>query len=101
MDNCTIHHVPEIRKSIEALLIFLPPYSPDFAPIEETFSKTKKLLESVEEDMPHISNIETLRLLLKIVKAGYFTVEFIDKITIINLYTQNNYTAQLSARFVY
>ncbi len=49
MDNCTIHHVPEIRKSIEdvgALLIFLPPYS-----------RFRRLLESVEEDMP---DIETL-----------------------------------------
>lgn len=36
LDNCTVHHVPEVIKSIEdsgALLIFLPPYSPDFNPI--------------------------------------------------------------------
>ena len=35
MDNCSIHHVPEVVKSIQdvgALVHFLPPYSPDFAP---------------------------------------------------------------------
>jgi transposase len=33
MDNCSIHHVSGINKMIEevgALLLFLPPYSPDF-----------------------------------------------------------------------
>ena len=41
MDNCSIHHVPEVIKSVQdvgALIRFLPPYSPDFDPIEETFS---------------------------------------------------------------
>ena len=44
LDNCSIHHVPEVIKSIEdvgALLIFLPPYSADLNPIEEMFSKVK------------------------------------------------------------
>ena len=40
MDNCSIHHVDNIVKSIQdvgALVHFLPPYSPDLQPIEETF----------------------------------------------------------------
>lgn len=44
MDNCAIHNVDGIVKSIHdvgALVHFLPPYSPDFQPIEETFSKVK------------------------------------------------------------
>ena len=43
MHNCSIHHVAEVVKSIQdvgTLVHFVPPYSPDFAPIEETFYKT-------------------------------------------------------------
>ena len=60
MDNCSIHHILEVKKSIQevgALLHFLPSYSPDFSPIEETFSKLKQSLQTVEED---ITDIETL-----------------------------------------
>ena len=42
LDNCSIHHVPEISRSIQdvgALIHYLPPYSPDLNPIEEMFSK--------------------------------------------------------------
>ncbi len=49
MDNCTIYHVPEVVKSITdigALVHFLPPYSPDFNPIEETFAKIKLSLKA-------------------------------------------------------
>lgn len=44
MDNAAIHHIPEVRDIIEdtgALLIYLPPYSPDYNPLEELFSKVK------------------------------------------------------------
>ena len=63
MDNCSIHHVPEVVRSITdigALVHFLPPYSPDLAPIEETFSKVKLTLKSMESRMMHITDIETL-----------------------------------------
>lgn len=56
MDNCTIHHVTEIKHMIEdvgAMVIFLPPYSPDFNPIEECFSKVKNIIKSID-DMPGI-----------------------------------------------
>lgn len=52
MDNCSIHHTDNIVKSIQevgALVHFLPPYSPDFQPIEETFSKVKSELAILEE----------------------------------------------------
>ena len=42
LDNCSIHHVTEVVKSIQdvgAHVLFLPPYSPDLNPIEELFSK--------------------------------------------------------------
>jgi DDE superfamily endonuclease len=40
LDNCAIHRVNAIREIVEAqgvLMFFLPPYSPDFNPIEESF----------------------------------------------------------------
>ncbi|XP_065891729.1 uncharacterized protein [Dysidea avara] len=48
MDNCFIHHIGEVVKMIEevgAIVHFLPPYSPDFMPIELAFSKVKTSLK--------------------------------------------------------
>jgi transposase len=48
MDNLPAHKPPAIRQAIEragAELRFLPPYSPDFNPIEMAFSKIKALLK--------------------------------------------------------
>lgn len=48
MDNLPAHKPPAIREAIEragATLCFLPPYSPDFNPIEMAFSKIKALLK--------------------------------------------------------
>lgn len=50
MDNCSIHKGKEIKKAIEeagAKLIFLPPYSPEFSPIENMWSKVKNKLKSL------------------------------------------------------
>ena len=47
MDNLGAHRGERVRELVEARgcsLLFLPPYSPDFSPIEETFSKLKALL---------------------------------------------------------
>ncbi len=47
MDNLPAHKVGGIRQAIEAAgasLLYLPPYSPDFNPIEMAFSKLKALL---------------------------------------------------------
>jgi transposase len=47
MDNLPAHKVAGIRTAIEAAgatLLYLPPYSPDFNPIEMAFSKLKALL---------------------------------------------------------
>lgn len=41
LDNCAIHKMESLREIVEGMgriLIFLPPYSPDFNPIEESFS---------------------------------------------------------------
>ena len=50
MDNCSIHKGKEIKNLIEgvgAKLIYLPPYSPDFSPIENCWSKIKSILRSL------------------------------------------------------
>ncbi|WP_353646998.1 IS630 family transposase [Mesorhizobium sp. WSM2240] len=47
MDNLPAHRISGVREAIEkvgARLLFLPPYSPDFNPIEMAFSKLKALL---------------------------------------------------------
>lgn len=47
MDNLSSHKGPRVRELIEAAgaeLHYLPPYSPDFNPIENAFAKLKALL---------------------------------------------------------
>lgn len=52
MDNLSSHKRVAIRERIEAAgasLRFLPPYSPDFNPIEKAFAKLKALLRKAAE----------------------------------------------------
>jgi transposase len=52
MDNLSSHKGPRVRAMIEAAgarLLFLPPYSPDFNPIENAFAKLKALLRKAAE----------------------------------------------------
>ena len=52
MDNLSTHKVEGVRKLIEARgasLLYLPPYSPDFNPIEMVFAKLKALLRKAAE----------------------------------------------------
>ena len=47
MDNLPAHKGASVRSLIEAAgahLLYLPPYSPDFNPIENAFSKLKSIL---------------------------------------------------------
>ena len=51
MDNLTAHKGERVRELIEKRgceLLYLPPYSPDFNPIEEAFSKIKALIRKAE-----------------------------------------------------
>jgi transposase len=50
MDNLSAHKGEKVRKLIEdrgCELLYLPPYSPDLNPIEEAFSKVKRLLRVI------------------------------------------------------
>ncbi len=52
MDNLSSHKQPAVRQAIEAAgaaLLYLPPYSPDFNPIENAFAKLKALLRKAAE----------------------------------------------------
>lgn len=49
LDNLAVHHDPVGRAAIEAAgasVRFLPPYSPDFNPIEMAFAKLKAFLRA-------------------------------------------------------
>lgn len=51
MDNLSSHKVDGVRERIEAAgaeLLYLPPYSPDFNPIEKCWAKLKQRLRSLK-----------------------------------------------------
>ena len=50
MDNLSSHRIRGVREAIEgagAACLYLPPYSPDFNPIEQAFAKIKARLRQV------------------------------------------------------
>ncbi len=52
MDNCSVHHIAEVRDLLQQagiLVLFLPPYSPDFNPAEEAFSYVKGYLKKHDQ----------------------------------------------------
>jgi transposase len=52
MDNLSSHKGPRARQLVEAAgatLLFLPPYSPDFNPIENAFARLKAMLRKAAE----------------------------------------------------
>jgi transposase len=71
LDNCSIHHVASVTRLISevgALVHYLPPYSPDYNPIEWCFSKAKKVISTLEQEMEAIGDIEL------IVRSAFETV---------------------------
>ena len=65
MDNLGSHKAKAIRKAIRAAgatLLYLPPYSPDLNPIEQTFSKIKHWMRmaqkpTIDEAWPYIGRL--------------------------------------------
>ena len=52
LDNCSVHHIREVAEEFRKagiLAIFLPPYSPDYMPIELCFSYIKYYLKSHDD----------------------------------------------------
>jgi len=58
MDNLSSHKVVGVKEAIESVgaeVLYLPPYSPDFNPIENVFSKLKTLVRKAK-----LRNVEEL-----------------------------------------
>lgn len=74
MDNCTIHHTMEVKHFLESagiLVIFLPPYSPDYNPAEELFSYVKYYLKGHDEILQCINTpIDVLKSAFESVTAS-------------------------------
>ena len=52
MDNLSVHKTKSVQQALEKIgvrILFLPPYSPDFNPIEKAFSKLKARLRAAEK----------------------------------------------------
>ena len=63
MDNCSVHHIAEVTELIQqtgVLVHWLPPYSPDYNPIEEAFSKAKTMMKALEVEMQIMQDIDTI-----------------------------------------
>lgn len=48
MDNLPVHHAKSVKKFVDdnnIKILFLPPYSPELNPIEESFSKIKQYIK--------------------------------------------------------
>ena len=59
MDNCSIHDTGEVQQAFQEngiLLMYLPPYSPDFNPIEETFSYIKYYLKGHDQELQSVTD---------------------------------------------
>ena len=59
MDNCSIHHTGEVQQAFQEngiLLMYLPPYSPDLNPIEETFSYIKYYLKDHDQELQSVTD---------------------------------------------
>lgn len=55
LDNLRAHHAPEVRSLVESVgarLLFLPPYSPEFSPIEPCWAFLKNWLRTMKERVP-------------------------------------------------
>ena len=71
MDNLSAHKVPGVRQRIEAVgaeLLYLPPYSPDYNPIEKAWSKIKQHLRSAKSRTVEVLE-ETIALALRSISA--------------------------------
>ena len=63
MDNCSIHHVKETQNVLDdagVITHYLPPYSPDYNPIELAFSKVKSSIKSMEAEKVAFDDIKLI-----------------------------------------
>ena len=63
LDNCSVHDVQEVVEEFQkagVLVIFLPPYSTDFMPIELCFSYIKYYLKSCDDLLQLVADPKTI-----------------------------------------
>jgi transposase len=73
LDNSSIHQSDEIEAAVKAVgarLFYLPPYSPDFSPVENFWSKVKTILNSI--------GARTYQALQKAIEIAYNQVSLKD-----------------------
>ena len=73
MDNLAAHKGERVRELVEAKgceVLFLPPHSPDFSPIEEAFSKLKARLRKEEKARTKEALVEAIGRALDAITAG-------------------------------
>jgi transposase len=54
MDNVAFHKTKIVKEYIESTnsnILFVPPYSPDYNPIEMVFSKLKSVYRKIDDEM--------------------------------------------------
>ena len=91
LDNCSVHHVDEVQQVLGdcgVMTHYLPPYTPDYNPIELAFSKVKYAVKSMEAEMQAINDLET------IVLAAFATITSADCQSWINSIGINCYSTQ-------
>ena len=78
MDNLRVHHIKEVSErlaSVGARALYLPPYSPEYNPIEEVWSLIKSIFRR-EEARTICDMVETLWISIKAITceklSGYF-----------------------------
>ena len=68
LDNLAVHRQPDVHAAIAAVgasLRFLPPYSPDFNPIEQAFAKLKAFLRAARpRTFDHVTTLVAAALAL-------------------------------------
>ena len=98
MDNLPAHKVAGVKQAIEAAgatRLLLPPYSPDFNPIEQAFSKLKAIASELPPPAP---SIECLGVIAEII--GLWTAtEFARFFRQLSGLTQRSENALVSSRF--
>ena len=75
MDNVSFHKAEKVRFAIEskgAKLIYSPPYSPEFSPIEEMWSKIKILLRKFSARTKKKFNEAITKALMAVTKSDLF-----------------------------
>ncbi len=82
LDNVSIHHVEAVKaiEDLGAIIHFLPPYSPDFNPIKEAFSKVKISMRSLQDMTMQVVDIYDCHSINMIANTGLMTHKYMARL---------------------